>query len=1162
MKRHKANGGFTVMELMIALVLGVILMAASYAIYMSQHRGFEKIEEITSTVQSARMAVDQLSRELRMAGFGVVTGETFLVAKKYSITFYGDIDADISGVLANGATAGDSQIDIDLRDGHDIVEAGDYIFINGGGNTEMIQVAQSGEVVDWDGEPDTIRLNEALANDYAAGETLVRSIESVAYDVSFPAGRLERNDVLLADGLQDLEFHYYGDEDQELTPDPVNGLNQIERAAVRKIEIRITVGSEGGWGTRTIVNAIDLRNMGNRPFSVDTCAPNPPTNLQVTETGLCERFTIRWTAPTNNACDGSTMTDLGGYKIYYGTGSETYFVPPSNVSDETVTEFTVEDLRLNNNTTYYVSMKAYDQSFNESEYATEISFLLSDTDAPAAPVITEASAAVGSVSLNWEAPDDEDVKGFRLYRGTTAGFTANEGTRIADEEVLTEETLSYTDDGLEPCTTYYYKISAVDCANEGELSAEAFGDGDGPGSDQPESTVTDTTPTESPAVAPEKPSPFQAIGRSEAVDLYWTNPADSDFARVVVRYSTVSYPNNPLDGESVGDFAGSPSATVSETHSNLINGTTYYYSAFAYDRCGNYGQYAYTSAEPGGTAPVAEVISPIDGSTITSGELVFQVRAYDPDQPGLHEPPSVTDDNGAGITSMTFYVDPNPNYLYFPRAEYAVEYCGFSGNNDPCTPGDVTTWCDGTYQLYGVATDDEGQYSPSPFVSVTIHNGGIYLDESYTAQLGGTYNNEVTFQIQNDSSVTATIQEVQPTWTQQMALLKSIEIPDGSTVWEDTSHPRSSGDLLALDYGSQPTIAGGATKTVTFVYTRQYTTLALTASAGSTTINVSSWGGFSAGDTIYLIDGGQVEQATIDSIDDGQFTLTSGLTNGFPYGSIVRHTQEADDVSMSGAELRVVLNYKKSTFSNSCSSDELLITFSANPQIINVQQDMPSDDTAASTVQGQIEVENYRSVPVHLEVVDHASAGIAEADLYYYVDGDMQTVAPTSGYANLEMTYNESEAEWQATIPYQSDCRIWYYVTTRDNNDSGDRSPSTGSYTYDYAPDTTAPVCPLGITATQIAKKQINLSWLAGAEADIAGYNIYRSNDCGSFSRMYTRVTDIDPDTPGVQYIDDDNRLDADKYCHTYYITAVDQQGNESSGCSVYTAAAGDCPCP
>src|SRR4030042_1896878 len=43
-------------------------------------------------------------------------------------------------------------------------------------------------------------------------------------------------------------------------------------------------------------------------------------------------FTLSWDAPTTNA-DGTPLTDLAGYKVYYGTASGTYGTP-INVGNE------------------------------------------------------------------------------------------------------------------------------------------------------------------------------------------------------------------------------------------------------------------------------------------------------------------------------------------------------------------------------------------------------------------------------------------------------------------------------------------------------------------------------------------------------------------------------------------------------------------------------------------------------------------------------------------------------------------------------------------------------------------------------------------------------------------------------------------------------------
>src|SRR5213593_3037051 len=78
-----------------------------------------------------------------------------------------------------------------------------------------------------------------------------------------------------------------------------------------------------------------------------------------------------WTAPTTNT-DGSPLTDLASYRIYYGTStppcpeSSSFQVAsstPSPAPNQTVT-FTLTG--LSENTLYYVSVTALDMGGNES----------------------------------------------------------------------------------------------------------------------------------------------------------------------------------------------------------------------------------------------------------------------------------------------------------------------------------------------------------------------------------------------------------------------------------------------------------------------------------------------------------------------------------------------------------------------------------------------------------------------------------------------------------------------------------------------------------------------------------------------------------------------------------------------------------------------------
>ena len=90
--------------------------------------------------------------------------------------------------------------------------------------------------------------------------------------------------------------------------------------------------------------------------------------------------TLTWDAPTTNA-DGTPLTDLAGYKIYYGTSPGNYITPidagcsPCSSScpgtgQTTVCTYIVQNLTPG---TYYFAITAYDTEGNMSMYSNEIS---------------------------------------------------------------------------------------------------------------------------------------------------------------------------------------------------------------------------------------------------------------------------------------------------------------------------------------------------------------------------------------------------------------------------------------------------------------------------------------------------------------------------------------------------------------------------------------------------------------------------------------------------------------------------------------------------------------------------------------------------------------------------------------------------------------------
>ena len=76
--------------------------------------------------------------------------------------------------------------------------------------------------------------------------------------------------------------------------------------------------------------------------------------------------TLSWIPPTTKA-DGTPLTDLAGYKIYYGLSSGNY---TQNIDIGNVTSYTVTN--LSTGTAYYFATTAYDTSSNESSFSNEV----------------------------------------------------------------------------------------------------------------------------------------------------------------------------------------------------------------------------------------------------------------------------------------------------------------------------------------------------------------------------------------------------------------------------------------------------------------------------------------------------------------------------------------------------------------------------------------------------------------------------------------------------------------------------------------------------------------------------------------------------------------------------------------------------------------------
>ena len=113
---------------------------------------------------------------------------------------------------------------------------------------------------------------------------------------------------------------------------------------------------------------------GAAPTQGSAPAQDPPPAQSTSGTGAnppaasAGTITINWAPPTENT-DGTTLENLAGYKIHYGTASKKY-TQTIKVSNPGLATYVISSLSPG---TYYFSMTAYNAAGTESSFSSEVS---------------------------------------------------------------------------------------------------------------------------------------------------------------------------------------------------------------------------------------------------------------------------------------------------------------------------------------------------------------------------------------------------------------------------------------------------------------------------------------------------------------------------------------------------------------------------------------------------------------------------------------------------------------------------------------------------------------------------------------------------------------------------------------------------------------------
>jgi type IV pilus assembly protein PilW len=96
-----SNQGFTIVELVIALAVSLLALAAIYSTFLAQHRSYQVQSETADMQQNIRAAMYYMQREIRMAGsnpFATIPAFGITAAGASSITFTEDVRGAAAGV--------------------------------------------------------------------------------------------------------------------------------------------------------------------------------------------------------------------------------------------------------------------------------------------------------------------------------------------------------------------------------------------------------------------------------------------------------------------------------------------------------------------------------------------------------------------------------------------------------------------------------------------------------------------------------------------------------------------------------------------------------------------------------------------------------------------------------------------------------------------------------------------------------------------------------------------------------------------------------------------------------------------------------------------------------------------------------------------------------
>ena len=269
--------GLTLIELIIALLISGILIAALYRTFIGQQKTYTVQEQVADMQQNVRVSIHRMMSEIRMAGFGNVMYvlsldggvngfNQVIKPEANTITIVGgfkQIRRDNGDPITVDSASGKT-ITLDYTPDADEFNTEAKRFISIGG-VESNKFQINGKV---------LTLDSGLKLNHPKG-TPIFKIQAITYDLGLSDGKkvLRRNantgggGVPVAENIENVQFEYFDDADppnQLALPIANPGIIRMIRVTVRARTNMADPDYKGGDGyrERQIASNIYIRNRG------------------------------------------------------------------------------------------------------------------------------------------------------------------------------------------------------------------------------------------------------------------------------------------------------------------------------------------------------------------------------------------------------------------------------------------------------------------------------------------------------------------------------------------------------------------------------------------------------------------------------------------------------------------------------------------------------------------------------------------------------------------------------------------------------------------------------------------------------------------------------------------------------------------------------------